>query len=135
MRGPARRGGGRAHRVRRARRPRTAARARPAGPGYPTHPGAGLRAARRRVRAPPHRRGGATDLVELASAQSVVAPEGRIAAARYTGTFSADGDTLTGAWVWPGGGYQTTSTRQLKSPGRLGIRRRPGTSGKAVTAR
>ena len=31
--------------------------------------------------------------------------------AYYTGTFSADGDTLTGAWIWPGGGYQTTSTR------------------------
>jgi hypothetical protein len=31
--------------------------------------------------------------------------------AHYTGTFSADGDTLTGAWIWPGGGYQTTSTR------------------------
>ena len=25
--------------------------------------------------------------------------------------FVADGDTLTGAWVYPGGGYKTTSTR------------------------
>jgi len=41
----------------------------------------------------------------------------RGSAARYTGTFSADGDTLTGAWVWPGGGYQTTSTRQPKAQG------------------
>jgi DUF1707 SHOCT-like domain len=32
--------------------------------------------------------------------------------AHYTGAFSADGGTLTGAWVWPGSGYQTTSTRQ-----------------------
>ncbi|HCT77997.1 MAG TPA: hypothetical protein DGG94_19100 [Micromonosporaceae bacterium] len=30
----------------------------------------------------------------------------------YTGIFSADGNTLSGAWTWPGGGYQTTSTRQ-----------------------
>jgi hypothetical protein len=32
--------------------------------------------------------------------------------ARYTATFSADGNTLTGAWSWPGGGYSTVSTRQ-----------------------
>lgn len=31
--------------------------------------------------------------------------------AYYKGTFSADGDTLSGAWVWPGGGYRSTSTR------------------------
>jgi len=30
----------------------------------------------------------------------------------YTGTFSADGNTLSGAWSWPGGGYKATSTRQ-----------------------
>jgi hypothetical protein len=30
----------------------------------------------------------------------------------YTGIFSADGDSLTGAWCWPGGGYSTTATRQ-----------------------
>lgn len=30
----------------------------------------------------------------------------------YTGTFDADGDVLTGAWSWPGGGYETTTTRQ-----------------------
>ena len=32
--------------------------------------------------------------------------------ARYVGTFSADGNTLTGAWSWPGGGYETTTIRQ-----------------------
>ncbi|MEV6072000.1 hypothetical protein AB0L82_36130 [Nocardia sp. NPDC052001] len=26
-------------------------------------------------------------------------------------TFSADGNTLSGAWVWPGGGYEATMTR------------------------
>ena len=32
--------------------------------------------------------------------------------AYFRGTFSADGDTLTGEWVYPGGGgYQSTSTR------------------------
>ena len=32
--------------------------------------------------------------------------------AYFRGTFSADGDTLTGGWVYPGGGgYQSTSTR------------------------
>jgi hypothetical protein len=35
---------------------------------------------------------------------------------RYTGTFSADGNTLSGTWSWPGGGYTTTSTR-IPSPG------------------
>lgn len=30
----------------------------------------------------------------------------------YTGTFGADGNTLSGAWSWPGGGYEATSTRQ-----------------------
>ncbi len=30
----------------------------------------------------------------------------------YTGTFSAEGNTLSGEWSWPGGGYTTTSTRQ-----------------------
>jgi hypothetical protein len=30
----------------------------------------------------------------------------------YEGTFSADGDRLTGAWVYPGGGgYSSTATR------------------------
>lgn len=29
----------------------------------------------------------------------------------YKGTFSDDGNTLTGGWVWPGGGYETTTTR------------------------
>ena len=32
--------------------------------------------------------------------------------AYYRGSFSDDGDTLTGAWVYPGGGgYSTTTTR------------------------
>jgi hypothetical protein len=31
--------------------------------------------------------------------------------AYYKGTFSKDGDTLTGSWVYPGGGYESTSTR------------------------
>ncbi len=31
--------------------------------------------------------------------------------AYYRGTFSADGDVLTGAWVYPGGGYESVSTR------------------------
>lgn len=32
--------------------------------------------------------------------------------AYYRGTFSADGDTLTGSWVYPGGGgYDSTSVR------------------------
>jgi hypothetical protein len=30
----------------------------------------------------------------------------------YTATIDADGNTLTGEWTWPGGGYQATSTRQ-----------------------
>jgi len=29
----------------------------------------------------------------------------------YKGTFSKDGNTLTGGWVWPGGGYKTVTTR------------------------
>jgi hypothetical protein len=29
----------------------------------------------------------------------------------YTGTFSADGNTIEGVWVWPGGGYKETMTR------------------------
>ena len=31
--------------------------------------------------------------------------------AYFKGTFGKDGDTLTGSWVYPGGGYSTTSTR------------------------
>jgi hypothetical protein len=31
--------------------------------------------------------------------------------AYYRGTFSDDGHTLTGGWVWPGGGYKTITTR------------------------
>ena len=29
----------------------------------------------------------------------------------YRGTFSSDGQTLSGSWVYPGGGYQSTMTR------------------------
>ena len=29
----------------------------------------------------------------------------------YRGTFSADGDTVTGGWVWPDGGYRANMTR------------------------
>ena len=31
--------------------------------------------------------------------------------AYYRGTFSDDGDTLSGGWTWPGGGYESTATR------------------------
>jgi len=31
--------------------------------------------------------------------------------AYYKGTFSKDGNTISGAWVYPGGGYESTSTR------------------------
>ena len=31
--------------------------------------------------------------------------------AYYRGKFSADNNALTGGWVWPGGGYKTTTTR------------------------
>lgn len=31
--------------------------------------------------------------------------------AYYKAEFSPDGNTLTGGWVWPGGGYQTTTTK------------------------
>jgi hypothetical protein len=31
--------------------------------------------------------------------------------AYYRGTFSADGNTNTGAWVYPGGGYASSMTR------------------------
>ena len=31
--------------------------------------------------------------------------------AYYKGTFSEDGNTLTGGWVYPGGGYQAVSTK------------------------
>lgn len=29
----------------------------------------------------------------------------------YRGTFSADGNRVSGGWQWPGGGYSTTMTR------------------------
>jgi hypothetical protein len=31
--------------------------------------------------------------------------------AYYRGTFGGDSDTLTGAWPYPEGGYEATSTR------------------------
>jgi hypothetical protein len=31
--------------------------------------------------------------------------------AYFRGTFSADGNVLKGAWVWPGGGYESTAVR------------------------
>jgi hypothetical protein len=31
--------------------------------------------------------------------------------AYFRGQFSADGNTLSGGWVWPGGGYQSTAVR------------------------
>ena len=31
--------------------------------------------------------------------------------AYYEGEFSSDGNTLSGRWHWPGGGYEATSTR------------------------
>ena len=34
--------------------------------------------------------------------------------AHFKGTFSEDGNTISGHWEWPGGGYQATMTR-LKS--------------------
>lgn len=40
----------------------------------------------------------------------------------YKGTFSVDGNTLSGAWTWPGGGYKTTTTRETgTTPSREGI--------------
>ena len=33
--------------------------------------------------------------------------------AYYKGTFSAEGNTLTGAWHYPGGGYEATAVRVL----------------------
>jgi hypothetical protein len=31
--------------------------------------------------------------------------------ASFKGTFSADGNSNTGCWEWPGGGYESTMTR------------------------
>ncbi len=30
---------------------------------------------------------------------------------KYEGKFSADGNTNSGRWIWPGGGYDSTMTR------------------------
>jgi len=32
--------------------------------------------------------------------------------AHFTGTFNDAGTVLNGEWIWPGGGYQVTSTRR-----------------------
>jgi hypothetical protein len=32
----------------------------------------------------------------------------------YTGTVSADGNMIEGAWIWPGGGYKETMTRDAR---------------------
>lgn len=34
--------------------------------------------------------------------------------ARFEGRFSDDGDTNTGSWTWPGGGYDSTMTRAAR---------------------
>jgi hypothetical protein len=31
--------------------------------------------------------------------------------ARFTGKFSDEGNTNTGGWAWPGGGFEATMTR------------------------
>ena len=33
--------------------------------------------------------------------------------AKFEGRFSDDGDTNTGAWTWPGGGYESTMIRAI----------------------
>ena len=35
--------------------------------------------------------------------------------AYFKGTFSDDGNTCTGSWVYPGGGYETTMTRVARA--------------------
>ncbi|MGH2381558.1 MAG: hypothetical protein ACRDG7_10105 [Candidatus Limnocylindria bacterium] len=45
----------------------------------------------------------------------------RGSASFYKAAFSADGDTISGAWTWPGGGYKATSARQ---PGTTSSRKR-----------
>jgi hypothetical protein len=37
--------------------------------------------------------------------------------AYFKGSFSEDGNTVTGGWVYPGGGYASTMTRVLTGPG------------------
>lgn len=34
--------------------------------------------------------------------------------AHFKGTFSPDRNTISGAWVWPGGGYEAVSTRVMR---------------------
>jgi hypothetical protein len=40
--------------------------------------------------------------------------------AHYIGRFSADGNSMSGEWVWPGGGYRHTMTRSNPSDSREG---------------
>jgi|CZKI01.1.fsa_nt_gi hypothetical protein len=53
---------------------------------------------------------------------SVVGDDIRIAFGRrgsgnsFTGKFSANGDSNSGAWKWPGGGYSTTARKVRKRP-------------------
>lgn len=39
---------------------------------------------------------------------------GRGSPAHFRGTFDPSGDTLTGAWVWPGGGYSARLVRTAR---------------------
>lgn len=39
----------------------------------------------------------------------------------FRGTFSPDGNTLTGGWRWPGGGFESTPSRVLEPQG--GVKR------------
>jgi len=41
--------------------------------------------------------------------------------ARYRGTFTADATTATGAWTWPGGGYESTMTRTTPTASRRSL--------------
>lgn len=60
-----------------------------------------------------HQRGDTLDYVyELVDDTLTIWGRNRGSDALYTGTLSADGNTMTGAWSWPGGGYTTLSTRQ-----------------------
>jgi hypothetical protein len=48
---------------------------------------------------------------ELAGDSLTIWGGGKGSPAYFKGDFSSDGNTLTGAWVWPGGGYDSTMTR------------------------
>jgi hypothetical protein len=40
---------------------------------------------------------------------------------RFVGSFSEDGRSYTGAWAWPGGGYEVTGNRIDGPPGAAGV--------------